>query len=213
MKAKVLISLPISWLTWNIWLTNADPRSLFDMMRMGRAVLSEYCSSPYFSFLSYGCWCGPGSINAPPIDEFDSACKVHDECYGELQDSNKCPGSDIYWTYYHWDSRYDKANDKFTITCKEDPKEEECARGLCECDKAVVLELARLSRDKGCKLQKEECKKDARRSALINIDTPGNSGRRDKNATGNFERRNQGKKTVNRTSVNLNITVNSNTFN
>jgi len=31
----------------------------------------------------YGGYCGPGSSGGTPIDDLDSACKDHDDCYGE----------------------------------------------------------------------------------------------------------------------------------
>ncbi|HMV44155.1 MAG TPA: phospholipase A2 family protein [Leptospiraceae bacterium] len=35
--------------------------------------------------LKYGCYCGTGSRNCPPIDQFDKLCKDHDDCYSLLK--------------------------------------------------------------------------------------------------------------------------------
>merc|ERR1712168_897512 len=145
---------------------------------MGRKVLSAYCSFPYFPFWNYGCWCGKGAHYPNEhyyVDGFDKACMVHDRCWESLwkedgpckkrwQRGKKWWGlgwtkrAYLYVKSFAWDSSFDAQSKEFTISCKDE--EDQCKRGYCECDKAVVLELARLSVEKGCRRYRNPgCKK------------------------------------------------------
>merc|ERR1712212_861193 len=136
---------------------------------MGNKVLGKQCDFvSQINFLQYGCWCGPSKSSdlPPPVDEFDRACMDHDRCYDSLERSKKCKkGSwpadlltDLYKKHYKWTYQYHKRIDTFTITCR-DKKEKKCARGLCECDKKLVLGLARLSFLRGCRKESAQCRR------------------------------------------------------
>ena len=53
-----------------------------DMAMMASKIIE--CPFPYFP-IPYGCWCGltPDGTTADPIDNFDTLCKKHDQCYDE----------------------------------------------------------------------------------------------------------------------------------
>jgi len=96
---------------------------------------------------------------------------VHDKCWGALglfdedpqKDDRACPSgwwartSYLNFKSYDWNSTFVEKTKTFSITCLD--IEDKCLRGLCECDKAVALELGRQSREKGCRYQNPGCDK------------------------------------------------------
>ena len=62
------------------------------------------CPLPVFP-IPYGCWCGITLSKDPgdPIDDFDAACMVHDQCYHKLKEDKKCSNTiSAYATPFKW---------------------------------------------------------------------------------------------------------------
>ncbi len=68
------------------------------------------------------------------MDEFDSACQTHDECYAEAERDFGCGKFWSYMTSYEWHG--DLRNN--TISCDST---EACQLKLCQCDRQVVMAL------------------------------------------------------------------------
>jgi len=122
-------------------------KSVFELGYMASSLIN--CSFPYFS-LPYGCWCGINAVSIhripAPIDDFDSACRLHDICYDTVK--GDC---DWYLSAYSWQLIDDK------IVCLDGWMESSCERSICECDKQVVTSIAALSQDQGCQYQNPGC--------------------------------------------------------
>ncbi|XP_059160745.1 acidic phospholipase A2 PA-3-like [Physella acuta] len=73
----------------------------------------------------YGCFCY-GGAGKKPVDELDSCCKAHNECYKPIY--NKCFPTTIDYKYSCVGS-----------TCTCDPKNTQCGTSACTCD----LQLAK----------------------------------------------------------------------
>ncbi|XP_036888734.1 phospholipase A2 group V [Sturnira hondurensis] len=72
----------------------------------------------------YGCYCGLGGQGTPK-DATDWCCRVHDYCYGVLE--NK--GCDIRMQYYKY--RYSRG----LVSCEPGPR---CQVQLCACDRSLA---------------------------------------------------------------------------
>ncbi|KAJ7337922.1 Phospholipase A2, major isoenzyme [Desmophyllum pertusum] len=84
-------------------------------------------SSSYY--IDYGCYCGYGG-KGTPVDDTDRCCKVHDECYESIQNSDLCSfSSAVYW------KKYKRLDDTCTGCADADGT---CKRAICECDGAAA---------------------------------------------------------------------------
>ncbi|XP_022112257.1 phospholipase A2 AP-PLA2-I-like [Acanthaster planci] len=97
----------------------------------------------YFEGLEYngyGCYCGYGG-EGTPLDETDTCCKLHDECYGRAKtDEIGCWAIETYGTIYDYE-KYTDESGNCAIKCT---KEEDypwyvirtkCKAFMCECDR------------------------------------------------------------------------------
>ena len=101
------------------------------------------CNSGLFP-IPYGCYCGPSDddVSFDPVDAFDAACLVHDNCYREAPEHGCRDQWDSWVKGYAFTVR-DKE-----ITCPAD--QSECLRFICGCDKAVVEALVAESVNASC---------------------------------------------------------------
>lgn len=95
-------------------------------------------------YIGYGCYCGFGG-SGTPVDGTDGCCKVHDNCYYEVEDSGVCGfENQIYLADYVY-ATAKCGTSSADIACQKaadyGPREHlwpECAAALCECDKSAV---------------------------------------------------------------------------
>ncbi|KAJ7337961.1 phospholipase A2 (consuming 1,2-dipalmitoylphosphatidylcholine), partial [Desmophyllum pertusum] len=98
-----------------------------DLGRFGWMIVYTTRSSPT-AFMDYGCYCGPGG-NGTAVDDLDRCCKVHDDCYGELQNSERCPENfSVYTSSYttEW-----KPTDCKPVSYYGNDEAAECRHRLC----------------------------------------------------------------------------------
>ncbi|XP_070366969.1 phospholipase A2 group V isoform X1 [Equus asinus] len=104
----------------------AVPGSLLDLRSMIEKVTGKTALTNY-GF--YGCYCGWGGRGTPK-DGTDWCCRVHDHCYGQLEEK----GCHIRMQSYKY---------RFTrglVTCELGPL---CQVQLCACDRKLVYCLRR----------------------------------------------------------------------
>ncbi|NXM73940.1 PA21B Phospholipase, partial [Serilophus lunatus] len=130
---------------------DVSPRALWLFRKMIRCALPN--SHPLLDFNGYGCYCGLGG-SGTPVDELDSCCQVHDNCYTQAEEIESCR--------FFLDNPYTKLY-KFScssgqITCSN--TNSECAKFICNCDRAAAMCFAKapynpeykdLDSDKYCK--------------------------------------------------------------
>ncbi|XP_038049105.1 phospholipase A2 AP-PLA2-I-like [Patiria miniata] len=96
-------------------------------------------SSAPVKYADYGCFCGEGSAGATPVDDTDSCCQAHEQCYdGSLAASIGCSSSDRDDLPYEYSTHH--VFSRCSVQC--DPVEDypadqdkaACRVYLCECD-------------------------------------------------------------------------------
>ncbi|XP_036602869.1 group IID secretory phospholipase A2-like [Trichosurus vulpecula] len=117
-------------LLWIVLITSGSMApSQGSLMQLSKMIKQATGKSAVFSYLNYGCHCGPGG-KGQPQDATDWCCKIHDCCYQRLK-QQKC------------DVLVDRYNYNYTdgdIQCCEGSQ---CKKQICWCDKEFVLCLQR----------------------------------------------------------------------
>ncbi|XP_052065678.1 acidic phospholipase A2 2-like [Mytilus californianus] len=80
------------------------------------------------SVLDYGCYCGYHGYGIP-VDNIDSCCQVHDNCYGNVEAEGKC------WWHPKW-TGYDYIISDKIVECTDEAGS--CDWDVCMCDKLYV---------------------------------------------------------------------------
>ncbi|XP_044527240.1 group IID secretory phospholipase A2-like [Gracilinanus agilis] len=110
-------------------ITSGMAPSQGSVLQLKRMIRQATGKNPIFSYLNYGCHCGPGG-RGQPKDATDWCCKAHDCCYGHLSEQ-KC--------YAHVDTyKYKYANGDIECHGKS-----HCEKEICQCDKELALCLRR----------------------------------------------------------------------
>lgn len=99
-------------------------------------VFGKYCF--------YGCWCMPTGANemtknwGQPVDEIDATCRDMQMCYkcAKIDYGNDCKDTAGY-RYRGYEVKGERR-----IKCLD--KEDTCKRAICECDKRLAMDLAKL---------------------------------------------------------------------
>ena len=63
-------------------------RSINSFRKMLNARTGKWCKTSPLHWIGYGCWCGLGNRPVDAMDEFDEACRCHDDCW----DMHRNPG-------------------------------------------------------------------------------------------------------------------------
>nr|ABK63571.1 PLA2-3 precursor [Cryptophis nigrescens] len=101
------------------------PQPLNLLQFKGMIECANHGSRDPWDYNNYGCYCGTGG-SGTPVDDLDRCCKIHDDCYGEAENSQNCSP---YYTWYTWDCIEN------VPTCISKTG---CNRSVCECDAAAA---------------------------------------------------------------------------
>ncbi|BFZ19636.1 hypothetical protein BsWGS_22674 [Bradybaena similaris] len=96
-------------------------------------LVSVHTNRPCFDYNNYGCFCGLGNADSPPVDAVDSCCRAHDQCYGDIA---------CFWLYPHFVG-YSYECTSAGCKCTDSPTEAPCSYGTCKCDMKLARCLAR----------------------------------------------------------------------
>ena len=103
--------------------SNGIGRNLYQFYNMITAVTGF---NPLTTFNGYGCWCGLGGFGKP-IDEIDSCCLVHDQCYSDVERQGCSPKL---FNIYSYTAK------RGYVECKD--AQGTCNYKICTCDKNVA---------------------------------------------------------------------------
>jgi len=107
------------------------PQSIFQFGDMIKATTGRKA----LLYNNYGNYCGRGNNRAPPVDQVDRCCQIHDDCYGELSDG-PC-GTTLLGTVF---AQYVWSVEDKTVTCGPGST---CRQQLCACDRDAANCFAR----------------------------------------------------------------------
>lgn len=139
MKAFLLV-LATVLLCWTQTADGRSGRRRRGVLNLG-SVVSCYTGKSvwdvFINYNGYGCYCGFGG-KGTPLDEIDTCCSEHDQCYEAAIDCGECPGTMAYTVSPRYNSR-NCGTAKTSVTCKQaktysDKKTGRCAEKICECD-------------------------------------------------------------------------------
>ncbi|XP_038821666.1 phospholipase A2, minor isoenzyme-like [Salvelinus namaycush] len=116
--------------------TNLNYRALWQFRNMILCTMPD--SWPILDYADYGCYCGKGG-SGTPVDELDRCCEVHDRCYSDAMQHDKCwPIIDNPYTESY---AYDCDENLRKVTCKSN--NDACEMFICECDRKAADCFAR----------------------------------------------------------------------
>uniref|UniRef100_A0AC34R616 Phospholipase A2 domain-containing protein n=1 Tax=Panagrolaimus sp. JU765 TaxID=591449 RepID=A0AC34R616_9BILA len=111
-----------------------DKIGAVDLLDLRNAMLCGM--NGYWSYLGYGCWCGPSNLGfiatkpgTPPVDDVDNCCLKHDLCYEAL--AGQCG-----WAAGHRIGYDSSCTKNKTSVCSSE--NDFCGAGACKCDVEFV---------------------------------------------------------------------------
>ncbi|NXC45893.1 PA21B Phospholipase, partial [Penelope pileata] len=114
------------------------PRAVWQFRSMIKCTIPD--SHPLLQFNGYGCYCGLGG-SGTPVDELDSCCQAHDQCYSEAKRLSSCtPILDNPYTEMY---KYSCSNEEITCSSSND----NCEAFICNCDRTAAMCFAKAPYD------------------------------------------------------------------
>ncbi|KAH9489842.1 hypothetical protein Btru_037275 [Bulinus truncatus] len=108
--------------------TNQTSSAVHHLQRRSLALLcyqmDQILGPTCLEYIGYGCFCGAGG-HRNPVDEVDSCCYRHDNCYNQAQCRH------IWYSYFvHYEVKCYKGQCK----CSDDEISSPCSYSTCQCD-------------------------------------------------------------------------------